>query len=412
MILSHGLQRRWARAWAARSVTTYLLVAALALGLAACGEDDPKPKPTPPTDAQDDAGTEPGPLPVPLDGENEEPAFATAAQCGKCHTEIYKEWRQSFHGRAMSDPLFLELSADVNKEECIRCHAPVSLREAEFETPVARSANREDAISCLSCHQKGGQVAGPFGGLSGACRPVGDAAQRDVVKVCFPCHNQHDTGNEWMRGPYAPDAPLPKQRASQDCLDCHMPMVERPLVKGGPVRKGRRHTWAGGHSFSQLKRAAKVDVEVKPMGDGAGGFRIEVFVTNTGAGHAIPTDARHRSFDTYLKLWDENGNVVLDPLRLADQSKSHLAKFRKFYRGSGQKDTQIPPLERVSSLGEGPGFLEFPNLKGGRGEAWLVYRLTPRDVLTADSLDAHKGPDDVEDPTLARVVERVSFEVK
>ena len=397
-----------------RVLTTGAFLLVLAVGVSSCGDsktpNDPQPG------ANDDGVTaaSDGEAPTPADvypDEGAEPAFQTAAQCGKCHTEIYKEWKASFHGRAMSDPLFLELSADVNKEECIRCHAPVSLRESEFMTPVARSANREDAISCLSCHQKGGNVAGPHGNLTGACQPVGDPAQTDVMKMCFPCHNQHDTGNEWLRGPYAPDAPLPKQRPTQDCLDCHMPVVERPLVKGGPVRKGRRHTWFGGHSFSQLKRAAEVDVEVKAL-DG-GGFRIEVFVTNTGAGHAIPTDARHRSFDTYLKLWDKDGNVVLDPLRLTDQNKSHLAKFRKFYRATGKKDTQIPPLERVSTLGEGPGFLEFPSLKpGARGEAWLVYRLTPRDVLTEASLRAHEGPDDVADPTLARVVERVSFEVK
>lgn len=395
--------------WLLRRASLWVLGCVLLVGLAACGEDKPDPPAADPA-ASDTPAPDTLNAPADFPAEDAEPAFRTAAQCGKCHVEIYKEWKASFHGRAMSDPLFLELSADVNKEECIRCHAPVSLREAEFETPVARSANREDAISCLSCHQKGGQMAGPFGGLTGACQPVGDAAQRDVVKVCFPCHNQHDTGNEWMRGPYAPDAPLPKQRASQDCLGCHMPAVERPLVEGGPVRKGRRHTWFGGHSFAQLKRAAKLDVEVKPL-DG-GGFRVEVFVTNVGAGHAIPTDARHRSFDTYIKVWDADGNVVLDPLRLSDETRSHLAKFRKFYRGSGQKDTQIPPLERVATLGEGPGFLEFPTLTGGRGEAWLVYRLTPRDVLTEDSLKAHEGPDDVEDPTLARVVERVSFEVK
>ena len=306
----------------------------------------------------------------------------------------------------MSDPLFLELSEEVvNKEECIRCHAPVPLREAQFATPVARSARRDDAISCLSCHQKGGEMAGPHGGLSGACRPVGDPDQRDVVKMCFPCHNQHDTGNEWLGGPYAPEAPLPRQRPAATCLTCHMPEVSRPLVKGGPVRTGRRHTWLGGHSFKMLRRASALDVET----DHADGkTRIQVFVTNQGAGHAIPSDARHRSFDTYLKLWDDKGRVVLDPLKRSQQTKSHLAKFRKFYRGSGKKDTQIPPLARVATLGEGPGVYES-SLPAGRGEAWLVYRLTPRDALVAESLKAHLGPDDVVDTTVARVVRRVPF---
>jgi hypothetical protein len=336
-----------------------------------------------------------------------EPAFLSSAACGRCHQEIHAEWQASFHGRAMSDPLFLELSQEVvNKEECIRCHAPVPLREAEFETPVARSSRREDAISCLSCHQDGGHVAGPFGGLQGACRPIGDPRQQDVVKMCFPCHNQHETGNEWLAGPYAPEAPLPRQRPVETCLTCHMPAVERPLVEGGVVRPGRRHTWLGGHSFAMLVRATELDVEVQPRE--GGGHRVEVFVTNRGAGHAIPTDARHRSFDTYLKLWDAEGRVVLDPLQRGDQERAHLAKFRKFYRGSGKKDTQIPPLARVSTLGEGAGVFET-ELTAGRGEAWLVYRLTPRDALVEASLAAHEGPDDVVDTTVARVVQRIAF---
>ena len=105
-------------------------------------------------------------------------------------------------------------------------------------------------------------MAGPFGGLEGACRPVGDPQQRDVVKMCFPCHNQHDTGTEWLNGPYAPEAALPRQRPVSTCLTCHMPAVERPLVKGGTVRKGRRHTWLGGHSFAMLRKASALDVEI------------------------------------------------------------------------------------------------------------------------------------------------------
>ncbi len=350
-----------------------------------------------------------GAPPAPGGAAAGEPAFLTAEACGKCHQEIWTEWKASFHGRAMSDPLFLEKTVEMpNPEECIRCHAPVSLREANFETPVSRTSRREDAVSCLTCHQDGANVAGPFGGLTGACNPIGDPQQRDVMKICFPCHNQHETGFEWLAGPYAPEAPPPRQRPAETCITCHMPEVDRPLVPGGPVRTGRRHTWLGGHSFSMLVRASALDVEVRPTTDG--GHEIEVFVTNRGAGHAIPTDARHRSFDTYLKLWDADGNVVLDPLRRSDQARSLLATFRKYYREEGKRDSQIPPLVRTSSRGDGSGRFTTALTKG-RGEAWLVYRLTPRDALVKESLDAASGPDDVPEELadVARVVHRVEF---
>lgn len=369
--------------------------------LIACGDGD-KPADLPTTPPLEGAEA---PQPTPAGGDT--PAYRTSAECGRCHTEIYAEWKQSYHGRAMSDPLFRELSAEVNKEECIRCHAPVNLRDSGWDTPVARSELRDEAISCLSCHQNGGNVSGPHGGMEDApCRPVKDPDQIDVVKMCFVCHNQHDTGNEWLRGPYSHEASEPRERDIRTCLDCHMPEVERPLVQGGKVRKGRRHTWFGGHSMKQLKKAADVDVQIEALPEG--GHRFRVFVTNKGAGHAIPTDARHRSFDTYLLLRDAQGKTILDPTDPQQQDRAHLAKFRKFYRGSGKKDTQIPPLARVATLGEGKGYLDVPEATAGTGEAWLVYRLTPRDVLNKASLKAG-DEDDIGRLWRARVVVRVEF---
>ncbi|MDJ0523327.1 MAG: multiheme c-type cytochrome [Planctomycetota bacterium] len=377
------------------------LFALLAGLVAACGDGGPPAEPdakkaeTTETVADADS-TDVGPGTV----------FTTAKQCGQCHREIYEEWKASYHGRAMSDPLFRELSAEVNKEECIRCHAPVTLREAGFETPIARSDLREDAISCLTCHDTGDGMAGPSQGLTGACRPVYDPQQSDVVKMCFVCHNQHDTGNEWLRGPYSPEAPEPRVRDVKTCLDCHMPEVERSIVPGGPVRKVRRHTWYGGHSITMLRKAAEIDVVSEALPDG--GHRFRVFVTNVGAGHMMPTDARHRSFDTYVLVRDAAGKILLDPTDPQQQSRAHLAKFRKFYRGSGKKDTQIPPLARVDTLGEGPGYVDLPEASSGTGEAWLVYRLTPRDVLNKRSLD-EGDPHDIDRLYRARVVIRKEF---
>lgn len=370
-------------AW--RAPLAVALAAALTALTAGCG--DPPPGPAAPAPGPAAAPAPPGADPAPAPGAPAEaaPRYVTAAQCGQCHREIYEEWRASYHGQAMSDPLFLDLSKDVNKEECIRCHAPVALREVDFQTPIARTELREDAVSCLTCHQTEGGVAGPHGGLTGPCNPIHDPDQTNPVKMCFGCHNQHDTGNEWLAGPYAPDQPEPRKRPVETCLTCHMPEVERPLVPGGPVRKGRRHTWFGGHDIGQLRKAPLVEAEVTPLA--GGGFRFQGFVTNVGAGHNIPTDARHRSFDLYLALWDADGRALLNPLDPNQQARAHLAKYRKNYRGTGLLDTQIPPLARVSGLGDRwKGYLDVPEARAGRGEVWLVYRLTPSDVLTAESL--------------------------
>jgi hypothetical protein len=404
-----------------RNALLRLVPCLAAFALAACGgEDHPAGAPSSPAAAPGTASSAAGapaapappavppggppaaPAPSPKGG-GALPAFATPADCGKCHTEIYAEWLASMHGKAMTDPLFLRLSDGLKQEECIRCHAPVPLREMDdWETPIARTERREDAVSCLTCHQAGDHVAGPLG-LSGACRPVQDPDQRDVTKVCFACHNQHKTGEEWLAGPYAPDAPAPRRADPKTCLDCHMPWVERSLVPGGPVRRGRRHTWLGGHDMDQLRKAARIEVETSTV---EGGTRVRTWLTNAGAGHNIPTDARHRSFDVYVKVWDEAGRVVLDPLDPdpTRQARAQTAKYRLQYRNSSLVDTQVPPLARVSGLGTYKGYVDVPVAKG-RGEAWLVYRLTPEDALVTESL--------TDSGTLvhyrARVVQKIEF---
>ena len=387
-----------------RSRALRLLAGLSVLAASACGGDEPPAKPpTPsplpaatPVPAPGGAATAPGmPAAAPV---STRPMFESAAQCGECHKAIWAEWKASFHGQAMTDPHFLKLSDGLKQEECIRCHAPVPLREMDnWETPIARADRREDAVSCLSCHQSGGNVAGTRG-LPGPCRPVKDPDQSDPTKVCFTCHNQHKTGEEWLAGPYAPDAPEPRQVERKTCLDCHMPYVERPLVEGGVPRRSRRHTWPGGHDMAQLRRAAKLEVETTPV---EGGTRIRTWLTNVGAGHNIPSDARHRSFDVYVKVWDEEGRVVLDPLDPdpTKQSRAQTAKYRLQYRNSSLPDTQVPPLARVSGLGGWKGTVDVPVARG-RGEAWLVYRLTPEDALVAGSL--------AEGPYTMNVARRVS----
>ena len=93
------------------------------------------------------------------------------------------------------------------------------------------------------------------------------------------------------------------------------------------MRRGRRHTWPGGHDLGQLEREGKLEVETSAV---EGGTRVRTWFTNVGAGHNIPTDARHRSFDVYVKVWDAEGRVILDPLDPdpAKQTRAMTARYR------------------------------------------------------------------------------------
>jgi hypothetical protein len=48
------------------------------------------------------------------------------------------------------------------------------------------------------------------------------------------------------------------------CQSCHMPAVDRPVADNGPIRRGRRHLWRGGHDPDMVKRAAAIQVKVTP----------------------------------------------------------------------------------------------------------------------------------------------------
>ncbi len=286
--------------------------------------------------------------------------FRTAAQCGACHTEIYAEWKESMHGQAMSDRLFLELAPE-NKEECIRCHAPVPLRDVDFDTPIARLDRREDAVSCLTCHQAGENMAGPHEGLTGACRPIHDPRpdqrREDVLRLPQPARHRHRVAERPVRSQRAPSR---ASKPETNCLDCHMPEVERPLVAGGPRATGRRHTWPGGHTLRADPEGREARSRRSRPLEG-GGFRFRVWVTNVGAGHNIPTDARHRSFDTYVKLWDAEGKV--DPRSPRLRPAGPGARPRRTGSSIGTRDvrdTQIAPLARVSGIEAEKGYVDVP----------------------------------------------------
>lgn len=52
------------------------------------------------------------------------------------------------------------------------------------------------------------------------------------------------------------EMPIP-DTASLGCVQCHMPLVQRPLVEGGQVRPLRRHPGRGGHDPDIVKSGLK-----------------------------------------------------------------------------------------------------------------------------------------------------------
>ena len=168
--------------------------------------------------------------------------------------------------------------------ECIDCHAPQPIHITGVDKRVApRRHARSDGVDCISCHlmEDGISVAATrtvdTAGIEGACRPVA-TEQMGVSTVCAGCHNQHETVDELLAS-----------GVDAECQTCHMPEVERTVGEG--TKTGRSHVFPGAHSEEMHRTAVKLEVRLE---DG----KVLADVTNVGAAHKVPTDARSASFST------------------------------------------------------------------------------------------------------------------
>ncbi|TPW10211.1 MAG: hypothetical protein FD129_1972, partial [bacterium] len=176
-----------------------------------------------------------------------------AESCGRCHVEIYEEWRISTHARAWrDDPQFLEelkkTTATPGRDAgwiCMNCHTPLESqlprlvtalvdgdrgRPVYVDNPNFDPKLQDDAITCAACHVKDGVVLGPWGDTK-APHPVTKSEELLSAAVCTQCHEADealpdvelacvfDTGTSFAAGPWAAEG--------KTCQDCHMPVIDR-----------------------------------------------------------------------------------------------------------------------------------------------------------------------------------------
>lgn len=280
--------------------------------------------------------------------------FAKATECRECHQAVYDEFAKSMHGQAWTDPMVQGLSNGFRMSECIDCHAPMAIFETGLGTRVApRQHSRGDGVDCLTCHvmEDGVSVAATHAvdtsKVANACKPV-LVPEMSTPAACAGCHNQHQTVDE-----------LAASGVKETCGDCHMPNVDR----GG--KQGKSHLFPGAHSLEMHQRAVSMDLSI------AGGALVAK-VGNVGAGHQVPTDARHRSYNLFLSAWDDHGNPLV-----ADKM---IKEFRLYYRDDFRPSTQI-------AFGKtGEGTWPLPEGVKGKVKVRLAYALNPEELAKKNVL--------------------------
>jgi len=254
-----------------------------------------------------------------------------AEDCGKCHQEIYQEWKTSYHAQAFTDPFFRAYwKKDGEVWICLNCHTPLVNQQPELIGEIPRNrvekavkapnpdfdrSLQQEGITCAGCHVRDGVILGPFDD-SVAPHPTQFDPKFRSTEICYRCHQVpkgplqfYDVGPCGTFPEYE-GAYFTKER-SLICQSCHMPEVERPMAEGGPIRLGRKHLWRGGHDPEQIKSALAVQLAADPP-ELLPGLPVTFTLTviNAGAGHKLPTGDPDRYFTVEFRVLDRNGRVV------------------------------------------------------------------------------------------------------
>jgi hypothetical protein len=296
-----------------------------------------------------------------------------AGECAVCHQDFYAEWRTTMHSQAWTDPYFqTDWQFDRSQQICKNCHIPLDRQQEHLvlgfrdkdkwdpilaPNPDFDPKLQHEGVTCAACHLREGKIIGVLG-IEDAPHPVKKID--DPNTVCVRCHVVE--GERWdtffrfppcgtvaeiQANPYSrltpgdietlqdasgspPEVPLAgatdlalpskhqrgesgevvlSDKSALGCVQCHMPLVQRPLVEGGQVRPVRRHLWRGGHDPDMVKSGLEVQLE-EAAGESPDSRRFVLTLTNVGAAHYLPTGTPDRFLSINFSLLDREGVVL------------------------------------------------------------------------------------------------------
>lgn len=352
--------------------------------------------------------------------------FAPARECS-CHSAFVEQWSKSMHAQALTDPIYLAKKAEADKatdgalgQFCDSCHGPAATMLGQIGA-ADMSQGAADAVGCSFCHQVVGwegdviantphlvvpdntrraQIKDPRAPHSAAY-----SAFHESAEFCGGCHNVNHpinalpleaTYTEWKNSPYAEEGIV--------CQDCHMseaPGRIGPYTgsagSGGPERDNiYKMTFVGGNAIlgpkdlatARLKSAATIELVAPEVLAGGESATAEVTVTNSGAGHYLPTgltEVRQMSLAVYAefpggetKLLGERkfGTILADgegnaPVELWEAEAIH-------------SDDRIPPRESIT---ENYSFTLDEGYERAKIRASLLYQSVPDELAEKAGVD-------------------------
>jgi hypothetical protein len=280
--------------------------------------------------------------------------------CGNCHPMIVSQWITNAHGLAVSNPRFFSLYNGTNLSgtvavgpgyvndfpgtagNCANCHAPGLGVDGYLTTNMNEARDVITAgIHCDYCHKVGGIYLNPatrsvYRNVPGAqstrllrpppgdnifLGPYDDIHDPDTYlpamaesRYCAPCHQFsfwgtpiYESYEEWLASPYA--------EMGVTCQACHMPpngdtTFALPEVGGleHPPERIPSHLDLGATSVELLQNTVTMTLSVQQA---AGEVWVTVTITNTGAGHHVPTDHPGRHLILTVTATDDQGQPLV-----------------------------------------------------------------------------------------------------
>jgi hypothetical protein len=229
---------------------------------------------------------DPGPTPAGL--------FGPSAQvCAACHPSVARTWSSGAHARGPSAAL---VDAAAGRAECLGCHLPLV---AQADGPTFDATLVAEGVTCVACHARSGQIVvdRDADALRPAPHPMVVARDLASSEGCAACHQLtwpgaseplYDTFGEWKRAGF--------DKLGLTCEGCHLVNG----ADGGPTD----------HAMTaDLARALTVELKLPSLRvvRGAAPVAAAVVLTNTGAGHSVPTGSPFRGLELEVGLVPPEG---------------------------------------------------------------------------------------------------------
>lgn len=278
--------------------------------------------------------------------------------CGHCMV-AFPDWEQNAHAGSGTNPRFFSMynGSDVTGTttitpgyqldfpgtagNCATCHAPGAAANNPFTTDMNGLTGVEaEGVFCDFCHKIGKAYLNPatglpysnapgvlsyrlyrppsdthmfFGPFDDVTRRVSYLELEKKSQFCAPCHQFsfwgtpiYESFREWLESPY------PAQ--GMECQTCHMaPTGVDHFVfpdKGGLIRDPAliaSHLQPGAADEELLQNTVELKLSARQV---ASQIEITVTVTNTGAGHHVPTDFPGRHMILTITATDGRGQNI------------------------------------------------------------------------------------------------------